>query len=57
MRCEYVDEHRKGDHICYISDLSKAMAHYPRWSITKPVDAAFEEMYQAWRERLVAYNS
>src|SRR5215475_1776671 len=25
----YVDENRKGDHICYISDLRKFKAHYP----------------------------
>jgi len=25
------DENRKGDHICYISDLSKIHAHYPNW--------------------------
>ena len=24
-----------GDHICYISDLSKMKAHYPGWTITK----------------------
>lgn len=28
------DENRKGDHICYISDLSKLRNHYPDWDIT-----------------------
>ena len=30
---EYEDGHRKGDHICYISDLSKIRAHYPEWKL------------------------
>jgi hypothetical protein len=24
LDCEYVDEPRRGDHICYISDLSRS---------------------------------
>ncbi|MCR9293069.1 MAG: NAD-dependent epimerase/dehydratase family protein [bacterium] len=28
---EYAPQHRIGDHICYISDLRKFQAHYPRW--------------------------
>jgi CDP-paratose 2-epimerase len=31
----YVDENRVGDHICYISDMSKFRSHYPEWSITR----------------------
>ena len=27
------DENRKGDHICYISDLSKLRRDYPEWDI------------------------
>lgn len=30
---DYVDQNRKGDHICYISDLSKLRAHYPAWRL------------------------
>src|SRR4030095_3149604 len=33
MRWEYVDQARGGDHICYISDLSKMKEHYPTWGI------------------------
>jgi CDP-paratose 2-epimerase len=29
MLYEYVGKNRTGDHICYISDLSKMKAHYP----------------------------
>lgn len=41
---EYVDEARKGDHICYISDLSKMRHDYPDWSITRDLDDIFEEL-------------
>ncbi|HXM03131.1 MAG TPA: NAD-dependent epimerase/dehydratase family protein, partial [Chthoniobacterales bacterium] len=51
MSYEYVDQNRKGDHICYISDLSKMRAHYPEWSITKDLRTTFEEIFQAWRTR------
>lgn len=47
----YVDEPRKGDHICYISDLRKIQAHYPGWSITKTLPAIFEETARAWHDR------
>ncbi|NDJ76815.1 MAG: NAD-dependent epimerase/dehydratase family protein [Chloroflexi bacterium] len=52
MDYEYLDKNREGDHICYISDLSKMRAHYPNWDITKTLDMVFEEIYQAWVERL-----
>jgi CDP-paratose 2-epimerase len=40
----YVEEARKGDHICYISDLRKFQRDYPRWKITRSLDAILEEM-------------
>jgi len=48
---EYVDKNREGDHICYISDLSRMKAHYPTWGITKSLDVIFEEIHRAWLER------
>lgn len=30
----YIDDNRIGDHICYISDLTKMKAHYPGWDIS-----------------------
>lgn len=51
MQYEYVDRNREGDHICYISDLSKMRAHYPGWDITKTLDDVFEEIAAAWRGR------
>jgi CDP-paratose 2-epimerase len=51
MRHAYVDEGRKGDHICYYSDLRKMRAHYPDWDISISLEKIFEEIAGAWRER------
>ncbi|HLP44656.1 MAG TPA: NAD-dependent epimerase/dehydratase family protein [Candidatus Deferrimicrobium sp.] len=51
MVSEYVDKNREGDHICYISDLSKMKMHYPGWDITKNLQTIFEEIYAAWEKR------
>ena len=51
MRYEYVDKNREGDHICYISDLSKIKNHYPTWDITKSLDDIFTEIHHAWVSR------
>lgn len=52
MQYDYVDKHREGDHICYISDLRKMYAHFPNWRLTKTLDDTFEEIVRAWHERL-----
>jgi CDP-paratose 2-epimerase len=44
FKSEYVDENRKGDHICYISDLRRFKADYPGWDITKSVDDIVSEL-------------
>jgi CDP-paratose 2-epimerase len=51
MRYSYVKENRIGDHICYISDLSKMKSHYPGWTITKDLKTTFKEIYSTWRMR------
>ena len=45
----YVEQARKGDHICYISNLRKFQTHYPKWKITHGLDAILEEMVAAQR--------
>jgi CDP-paratose 2-epimerase len=52
MNYEYVDQNRSGDHICYISDLTKLKSHYPGWNITKSLRTTFEEIHQAWHSRV-----
>jgi len=54
MKYLYVDENRIGDHICYISDLSKMRRHYPGWDITKSLDDIFAEIHQAASAALVS---
>jgi CDP-paratose 2-epimerase len=56
MIYEYVDQNRSGDHICYISDLSKMRAHYPSWDISKSLDNIFGEIYSSWKDRSVTAN-
>lgn len=51
LKTEYVDEARRGDHICYISDLRKFQADYPGWSITIPLRAILEELIDGWKSR------
>ena len=45
------EENRKGDHLCYISDLSKIKAHYPNWKITRNLKETFREIYDSWLRR------
>jgi CDP-paratose 2-epimerase len=51
MNYEYTDKNREGDHICYISDLSKLKRHYPDWDITIGLEQVFEEMVRSWIDR------
>jgi len=41
---EYVDTNRRGDHICYISDLKKLRAHYPSWTISRDLQSIWDEL-------------
>lgn len=51
MQFEYVDKSREGDHICYISDLSKMRSHYPSWDISMSLDRIFKEIVEGWTKR------
>ena len=44
MNTRYVDEARKGDHICYISDLTKLRTHFPNWKLTRSLDQIIGRM-------------
>jgi CDP-paratose 2-epimerase len=47
IRRRYVDQNRTGDHICYISNLTKLETHFPSWRITRNLDSIVEEMLAA----------
>ena len=51
MNLQYVETNRIGDHIWYISDVSKFRKHYPDWNLTKNVDTILEEIFSYNKER------
>jgi CDP-paratose 2-epimerase len=48
----YVERNRAGDHVCYISNLTKVRSHYPSWEITRPLPDIFAELCRNWSTRL-----
>ncbi|HVU13444.1 MAG TPA: NAD-dependent epimerase/dehydratase family protein [Phototrophicaceae bacterium] len=52
MHYDYLDQNREGDHICYISDLSKMQSHYPDWNISVPLATIFEQIASMWLTRV-----
>jgi CDP-paratose 2-epimerase len=46
IQTSYVDEPRRGDHICYISNLRKLRQHFPGWDITRSLDEILTEMVE-----------
>lgn len=41
---DYVNENRSGDHIWYISDVSKFKSHYPKWDFKYSGDMILEDI-------------
>ncbi|MCF7865673.1 MAG: NAD-dependent epimerase/dehydratase family protein [Candidatus Pacebacteria bacterium] len=41
---KYVDKNREGDHIWYVSDVSKFKKDYPEWNFTYDIDMILEEI-------------
>jgi CDP-paratose 2-epimerase len=54
LNYKYVDQNRIGDHICYISDLSKFKSHYPNWKITVGLDEIFRQIIADHTQRLAS---
>ena len=48
---QYVDENRIGDHICYISDLTKMREHYPQWDITISLEETIGQIVESTSQR------
>jgi CDP-paratose 2-epimerase len=44
----YVDENRIGDHLWWISDLTRFEADYPGWEITKDIDSILRDIAHAY---------
>ena len=41
---EYVEEPRRGDHICYISDLGRLRSDYPEWDVSISLDEILRQL-------------
>ena len=48
---EYLDKNRIGDHICYYSNLSKIMSHYPNFSINHSLKHTIMQIIDAHKHR------
>ncbi len=44
---EYRDANRTGDHICYISDLTKLHRDFPGWKLNYDLDRILSEIVEA----------
>jgi CDP-paratose 2-epimerase len=42
----YLSQNRKGDHVCYITDLSKFKKAYPKWRLSKPLTQIIDEIIE-----------
>lgn len=47
---ELSDENRIGDHMWYVSDVTKFKSHYPNWDFEYDIDAILKEMCAAVQE-------
>jgi CDP-paratose 2-epimerase len=47
IRWRYEETNRRGDHVCYISDLTKFESHYPGWGITRRLSQIVDEILSA----------
>jgi len=48
---QIVEKNRIGDHICYISNMTKFKTHYPDWTITKTLDTILSEIVVSCSEK------
>jgi CDP-paratose 2-epimerase len=51
LATEYVEDARRGDHICYISDLRRLRSDYPDWEVSVSLDQIFDQLAAAAAER------
>jgi CDP-paratose 2-epimerase len=49
----YSDVNRKGDHVWWVSDVSKFAGHYPGWRVTYDIPRICREIYEANADRLL----
>ena len=52
MNTEYVDKNRIGDHIWWVSDVSKFQSHYPDWKYKYGIEETIKQIFEAQKEAL-----
>ncbi len=50
LNYEYIDKNRIGDHIWWISDVSKFISHYPAWQYKFGIKETIKQIYEAQKE-------
>ena len=54
MEYTYQEQHRIGDHICYISDLTKLRGHFPTWTLEYDVPSMVYELAERYTRQAFA---
>jgi CDP-paratose 2-epimerase len=53
----YEEENRVGDHMWWISDLSRFKSHYPKWELEYGIGEILHEIYEGNRQEWLASTS
>jgi CDP-paratose 2-epimerase len=51
LRYAYKETNRTGDHICYISDLTKLRSHFPNWKMQYDLPRILSEIVERHTSR------
>jgi len=54
LNYSYKDANRTGDHICYISDLTKLRQHFPKWKMRYDLRRILEQIAERHSQKAVA---
>jgi CDP-paratose 2-epimerase len=57
LEWSYVDEPRRGDHLCYISNCSRLSSDYPSWEITIDLKEILAQLGELCAPRVIASRS
>lgn len=52
MNYSYTNDNRSGDHIWYISDLTKFKTHYPAWDYKYSLEVTMQQIFENMRARV-----
>ena len=52
IKKNYIDKNRIGDHIWWISDISKFQTHYPAWNYSHDLREIINEIFLIMKTRI-----